>query len=129
MGRAADQCHIALDSPSIEAYHAFMHISGIRVPPQLPAVESGQWPFTLPAVNALIGQGLKFTHPITFLVGENGSGKSTLVEAIAEAYGLDVRGGHGGRKYGSSIDKGLLSRALHLERHSSPGGTQIKPFS
>jgi predicted ATPase len=95
-----------------------MHISGLRVPPQLPAVKSEEWPFTLPAVSALVGNGFELTQPVTFLVGENGSGKSTLVEAIAEAYGLDVRGGHGGRKYGSPIEKGLLGRSLHLERGS-----------
>jgi predicted ATPase len=39
---------------------------------------------------------LSFTRPVTFLVGENGSGKSTFVEAIAEAYGINVRGGRAG---------------------------------
>lgn len=68
------------------------------------------WPFYLAPVRQLIKSGLSFNNPITFLVGENGTGKSTIVEAIAEAYGLDMRGGHGGRKYGSA------------SRHKSPLG-------
>ncbi len=36
---------------------------------------------------------IRFTHPVTFFVGENGSGKSTLLEAIAVAYGFNPEGG------------------------------------
>lgn len=88
------------------------------------------WPFTIPAVNQVVTNGLMLSKPITVLVGENGSGKSTILEAIAEAYGLDVRGGHGGRKYSSSVPKGPLGRALEIEltktggglrRHNTPG--------
>lgn len=39
------------------------------------------FPFSIPAVNAV--DGLSFSAPVTFLVGENGCGKSTLLEAIA----------------------------------------------
>ena len=53
------------------------------------------WPFTVPAVAQVAREGLEFSEPVTFLVGENGSGKSTIVEAIAEAYGIDPRGGRG----------------------------------
>jgi predicted ATPase len=45
----------------------------------------------------LADHGLTFTHPVTFLVGDNGSGKSTIVEAIAEGFGLDARGGRAAR--------------------------------
>jgi len=62
-----------------------------------------------------MADGLRFHGPITILVGENGSGKSTIIEAIAEAYGLDVRGGHGGRRYASSVPKGSLGSALTLK--------------
>lgn len=65
----------------------------------------GSWPFTVPCVVELIEEVLTFDHPITLLVGENGSGKSTLGEAIAEAYGLDARGGRAGRKYGNDRPK------------------------
>ena len=73
-----------------------------------------QWPFTVPRVSAIARGGLDLTRPVTFLVGENGSGKSTLVEAIAEAYGLDARGGRAGRKYGNNREKTPLGTVLRL---------------
>lgn len=75
---------------------------------------AGQWPFTVPAIRALAEEGLHFERPVTFLVGENGSGKSTIVEAIAEAFKIDVRGGHGGRRYASSEAVGALSPLIRL---------------
>ena len=36
---------------------------------------------------------LRFTRPVTIIVGENGSGKSTLLEAIAKLAGFSVMGG------------------------------------
>jgi len=39
------------------------------------------FPFTLEIIGSL--RELKFTSPVTFLVGENGSGKSTVLESIA----------------------------------------------
>jgi predicted ATPase len=57
---------------------------------------------------------MRLTRPVTFLVGENGSGKSTLVEAIAEAFGLDARGGRAGRKYGNDREKTPLGQVLRL---------------
>jgi predicted ATPase len=51
-------------------------------PPNLEA-----WPFTIPAVAQLIGDGgMEVPAGVTFIVGENGSGKSTLVEALAAVY-------------------------------------------
>lgn len=79
-------------------------------------VEEGVWPWTVPAVAEIAAHGLKLTSNIVILVGANGSGKSTVLEAIAERYGIDVRGGHGGRKYASDIDKSPLGEALILER-------------
>lgn len=37
--------------------------------------------------------GLTFTRPVTFLVGENGVGKSTLIEGMAVAMGFNPEGG------------------------------------
>jgi predicted ATPase len=74
-----------------------------------------QWPFTIPAVSQVAAVGLDFDKPVTILVGENGSGKSTLIEAIAEAYGLDARGGRAGRKYGNARSKSVLGEILRLE--------------
>lgn len=84
----------------------------------------GEWPFTLPPVQRILSAGLTFHAPVTFLVGENGSGKSTIVEALAEAYGLDVRGGHGGRRYASPVGKGSLGERLKLRTTSK--GSRMK---
>lgn len=73
------------------------------------------WPFTMPCVRKLAEPGLEFTKPVTFLVGENGSGKSTLIEAIAEAFGLDAKGGRASKKYGNDRPKTLLGSALRLD--------------
>ena len=43
------------------------------------------------------------------------SGKSTILEAVAEAYGLDARGGRAGRKYGNLRAKTALGEALRLD--------------
>jgi len=80
-----------------------------------PADLADEWPFTLPAVNAL-ASGLTFTSNLAVVVGENGSGKSTLIEAIAERYGLDVRGGHGARRYASAASAGPLGSVIQLTR-------------
>jgi len=54
-------------------------------------VDSGAYPFTIPAVREL---GVLAFHPdVTFFVGENGAGKSTMLEAIAVAMGLPAEGG------------------------------------
>jgi predicted ATPase len=83
--------------------------------------ESGdEWPFSVPCVRELLEHGMRFTKPVTLLVGENGSGKSTLVEALAEGYGLDSRGGRAGRKYGNDRPKTPLGEILRLESPCSP---------
>jgi len=81
----------------------------------LNAATPDAWPFTLAPICELLDSGLRFSTALTFFVGENGSGKSTLIEGLAEAYGMDVRGGHSGRKYASSQGKGPLGEALTLE--------------
>jgi len=76
--------------------------------------QRAQWPFTIPCVGTLFGDRLELRRPVTFLVGENGSGKSTLVEAIAEAAGLDARGGRAGRKYGNQRPMTRLGEVMRL---------------
>ena len=74
------------------------------------------WPFTVPCVAELAEHGLEFTRPVTFLVGDNGSGKSTLVEAIAEGFKLDARGGRAAVATGRPIPtKTALGEVLKLE--------------
>lgn len=79
------------------------------------------WPATLPAVAALLDEGLELGG-LTVLVGENGSGKSTIVEAIAMAFGLSPEGGstlarHRTRQSESSLaDHLLLARGIRAAR-------------
>ncbi len=89
-----------------------MLVRGVSVDP--PPAEGGAWPYTVPCVAQLAGSGLTLERPVTFLVGENGSGKSTLVEGIAEAYGLHVKGGRAGRKYGDLGPSTPLGQRLRL---------------
>lgn len=91
-----------------------MLIERVSVRPAL--VDDGVWPWTVPAVAELAARGVRLTSSIVVLMGANGSGKSTVLEAIAEQYGIDVRGGHGGRKYASELDTSPLGEALVLDR-------------
>ncbi|GGM65337.1 ABC transporter, ATP-binding protein [Longimycelium tulufanense] len=85
------------------------------IPESLQPGDRAEWPFTVPCVKQLAEEGMTFDRPVTFLVGENGSGKSTVVEAVAEAFGLDARGGRAGRKYGNDRPKTPLGEVLRLE--------------
>jgi predicted ATPase len=51
------------------------------------------FPWTVPALRGL--RELRFTSPVTFLMGENGCGKSTLLEAIAVAVDAGAAGAEG----------------------------------
>jgi predicted ATPase len=92
-----------------------MIVDRISVPTAL-VPDSAKWPWTIPSVAGLLGGGLDLHSQVTILVGENGSGKSTIVEAVAEAWGVDVRGGHSGRKYSSELPKTILGESLRLDR-------------
>ena len=88
-------------------------IASIGVRPPVDG-EVRRWPFTVPAIAAVARDGLRLTSSFTVLLGANGSGKSTLLEAIAEAYGLDVRGGHGARRHAVHQEPSPLGEALDL---------------
>lgn len=81
------------------------------------------WPFDMPPVAQIARQGLEFTAPVTFLVGENGSGKSTIIEAIADVCEINSGGGKAGTKYASTTRKTALGEALTA--HLSAGGHRI----
>ncbi len=74
------------------------------------------YPYSIPAVRMLAGQGLDIDCDITFLVGENGSGKSTLVEAIAVAAGFNPEGGTTGIRFTTAGSHSSLNEALRLVR-------------
>ena len=68
-----------------------MFIRSIRLADMPPARD---YVSTLPVVRHLAKMGeLRFSKPVTFLVGENGVGKSTLIEALAVAMGFNAEGG------------------------------------
>ncbi len=78
----------------------------------------------MPCVRQLLDEGMRFTAPVTFLVGENGSGKSTLVEAFAEAFGLDPYGGSHDWRYASHREKSPLGRHIRFDA-ASPRGRRM----
>ena len=84
------------------------------------APESGGYPFNIPAVAALVCDGLRFDSPVTFFVGENGSGKSTLIEAIAVACGFNPEGGSRNFSFSTANTHSELSRVLRVSRRKNP---------
>lgn len=74
----------------------------------------------LPAVQALEGEGLRFTSDVTFLVGENGTGKSTLLEAIAVACGFNAEGGTRNFTFSTRATHSPLWQSLTVARKRYP---------
>lgn len=69
--------------------------------------EKTGYPFDLPWLQGEDFE-LRFTTPVTIIVGENGTGKSTLIEAIAALSGYDEAGGGKGHRpvdHSTAIDK------------------------
>jgi len=92
---------------------------------ELKAEMVDEWPFTIPSIRRVAREGLEFFRPVTILVGENGSGKSTLVEAIAEGFKMDARGGRAARKAGNPVPgKTELGEVLRL-RTTSKGARML----
>jgi predicted ATPase len=75
-------------------------------------VQPGVYPFTLPLLEESLD--LRFSTPVTYLVGENGAGKSTLLEAIAWASGFGQGGGHRDQSFAEGADGHTLGRALRM---------------
>lgn len=93
-----------------------MFVRRAYVPESLRPSSHRHWPYSVPAVAEVVEHGLEFTHPVTFFVGDNGSGKSTLVEAIAEGFKLDSRGGRAAVRTGKADPtKTPLGEVLRLE--------------
>lgn len=69
--------------------------------------EKTGYPFDLPWLQDENFE-LRFTTPVTIIIGENGTGKSTLIEAIAALCGYDEAGGAKGYRpvdHSTAIDK------------------------
>lgn len=73
-------------------------------------IQPGVHPFTIPLLEPDFE--LRFTTPVTFIVGENGSGKSTLLEALAWKLGFSAQGGNRDNSYEEGADGHALGRAL-----------------
>jgi predicted ATPase len=76
-------------------------------------MKPGEFPFDLP----LLRQGLleiRFTKPVSILVGENGTGKSTLLEVIAHQCGFNLLGENRNHRFGDSdeAEAAPLAQAL-----------------
>ena len=82
------------------------------------------WPFTVPSVADLARDGLDFSAPVTILVGDNGSGKSTIVEAIAEGFGIDARGGRAAQQ-SRRLDEVTSALGEVLELETTPRGSRM----
>lgn len=75
-----------------------------------------EYPFTLRWLNDPEFE-LRFTTPVTILVGENGVGKSTLIEAIATLAGYDEAGGGKGYRavdHSRALDNSGAALADHF---------------
>ena len=67
-----------------------LHLSEVRLLcDQYPTRD--RYPFNIDVLKKT--QGIKFTSPVTFFVGENGSGKSTLLEALARRCNIHIWSG------------------------------------
>jgi len=73
-----------------------------------------EFPLSLPLIGAL--DDIRFTTPVTFLVGENGSGKSTLLEGIAAGIGAVAVGGHDLSRDPTLEPARILARAFLFSR-------------
>src|SRR3712207_4541843 len=82
-------------------------------------LDRSAWWAQIPAIAAILEQGLNIPAGVTFLVGENGSGKSTLVEALAGAYGLNVEGGSRSVRHRTRETESPLGGLLRVVR--TPG--------
>jgi len=67
-----------------------LHLKEVRLlSGQYPTLD--RYPFNMDVLQKT--RCIRFTTPVTFLIGENGSGKSTLLEALARKCGIHIWGG------------------------------------
>ncbi|MDQ1023720.1 putative ATPase [Streptomyces umbrinus] len=91
--------------------------------------DENAWPWSVPCVRGLLADGMRFTAPVTFVVGENGSGKSTLVEALAEGFGLDSWGGSHNWRYASHRAKSVLGERIRFDAAAARGRRMLGSWS
>ena len=59
-------------------------------------------------------EGIEFTRPVTFFIGENGSGKSTLLRAIARSCSIHIWEEHEGTKDRNNRYEDLLHQSIRI---------------
>ncbi|MFD3165881.1 AAA family ATPase [Herpetosiphon sp. NSE202] len=80
-----------------------------------------QFPLNVPAIQALIGEEIDFTAPVTIIVGDNGSGKSTFLEGLAVAARSIAVGTYDLDQDQSLTSAQRLARYLHLSWRKRSG--------
>jgi predicted ATPase len=103
----------------------FIRALGLLAPAVDEPARDGAYPWQLPVVRALHGDGLALHPRVTYLVGENGSGKSTLLEALAVAVGINPEGGSSGYAFSTRESHSLLGEALRVVRGARRWGTDF----
>lgn len=76
------------------------------------------YPFNIEIIKEL--DEVKFTKPVTFLVGENGVGKSTFIEALAISVGLNPEGGSQNFNFNTKNTHSILSDYIRVSRFNKP---------
>lgn len=85
-----------------------LYVNRVSLTKEIPR---GNYLRELPVVQSLKNtEGICFTKPVTFLVGENGVGKSTLIEGIAVACGFNPEGG--------TVNFNFSTKSSHSDLHN-----------
>ena len=104
-----------------------MHLNKVTLlPEKFPSKD--HYPFNLEFVQKT--QGLIFSSPVTFFVGENGSGKSTLLDAITRKCGVFKWQGMHRPRFNASPHEHDLHKTIEIEWNNGrvPGsffGSQV----
>jgi predicted ATPase len=88
-----------------------MHIQSLHLLHEtFPATDC--YPFNLEILKKT--EGIEFTRPVTFFIGENGTGKSTLLRAIARSCSIHIWEEHEGTKDRHNRYEDLLYQSLRI---------------
>lgn len=69
-----------------------------------------EYPYNVPSIRNL--KSIRFTSPVTFLLGDNGTGKTTILESIAALARLNVEGGSHRHSFSSTGRTSKLAEAM-----------------
>ena len=75
-------------------------------------------------------EGIEFTRPVTFFIGENGTGKSTLLRAIARSCSIHIWEEHEGTKDRQNRYEDLLHQSIRITwtEGKVPGSSLLRKF-